>query len=317
MHLGFDRSDYPGDAVMQSLFESTPLAFTGAYLAPAPSHKDTGWMTKVPQLRAAGWGINPIYVGQQAVGGPGSHTLTTAQGVADATQARNLAQNAGLDTGSVVYLDIEAGGMLPPDFMSYITSWVLSMQPPSTFLPGIYCSSTQTAAQVTAAIGDIPVWAFHLIDAGPSTVDLSSETARDPAQSGFDAALIWQYRQSLNGAITVNWTDSTGAARSLTNVDLDTAVFTDPSNPVLPTPVVNSVTPTSGTAGDTVTITGSEFEAVTDVGFGTVNAANVSVDSDTQISAVVPNGLAGTTVDVTATNRWGNQSAGDVQYSVT
>lgn len=317
MHLGFDRSGYPGDDVMQSLFDSTPLAFVGAYLAPAPSHPDTGWMTKVPQLRAAGWGILPIFVGQQAAGGQGSHTLTAAQGATDAAQAADLANTAGLDPGSVIYLDVEIGGMLGPDFMSYIGAWVASMATPSSFRPGVYCSFSQTAAQITAAVGDIPIWAFHPIDTGPSTVGLSSETPPDPAGSGFGAALVWQYKMSLDGAITLSWTDSTGAERTLQTVDLDTAVFKDPSNPVLPTPVVDSVTPASGTAGDTVTVTGSEFEAITDLAFGTVSAANVNVDSDVQISAVVPDGLAGATVDIIVTNRWGNQSAVGVEFSVT
>ena len=150
---------------MQSLFDSTPMAFAAAYLAPAPSHGDTGWMPKVSQLRAAGWGIAPVYVGQQAVGGPGSHTLTAAQGTADAADAANLAQTAGLDAGSVVYLDVEIGGQLGPDFMSYISSWVLGMSAGS-FRPGVYCSFSQTAAQITAAVGDIPVWVFHPTDVG-------------------------------------------------------------------------------------------------------------------------------------------------------
>jgi hypothetical protein len=69
MHLGFDRLTYPGDSVMQSLWNSTPLAFVAASLAPAPSQSYTGWMPAVPTLRAMGWGITPVYVGQQAGGG--------------------------------------------------------------------------------------------------------------------------------------------------------------------------------------------------------------------------------------------------------
>lgn len=70
MHLGFDRSAYPGDGVMQSLWDSTPLGYVGVYLAPAPSHSNTAWLSKVGLLQSMGWGFLPVYVGQQASGLP-------------------------------------------------------------------------------------------------------------------------------------------------------------------------------------------------------------------------------------------------------
>jgi hypothetical protein len=317
MHLGFDRLTYPGDSVMQSLWNSTPLAFVAAYLAPAPSQGYTGWMPAVPTLRAMGWGIAPVYVGQQAGGGPGSHTLTAAQGATDALDASMLAQSAGLDAGSVVYLDVELGGTLAPEQMAYIVAWVTAMNGGS-YRPGVYCSFSQSAAQIVASVGDIPVWAFHPVVAGPATIDLAAEGAPDPAGSGFGSALVWQHKMSLNGPVTLQWVDrDTGAASSLVTVDLDTAVCLDPSNPVFPSPVVTLVDPSSGAEGDTVTVTGSDFSGATDVGFGFVSAANVSFDSDVQISAVVPGGLSGLTVDVIVSNRWGLQSNPGMTFSGT
>jgi hypothetical protein len=315
MHIGFDRLAYPGDAVMQSLWDSTPCAFVAVYLAPAPSQANTSWMPKIPALRSMGWGMAPVYVGQQAPGGPGSHVLTAAQGTTDAADAAGLASSGGLDTASVIYLDVEVGGQLPTAFMNYISAWVTGIQA-SDYLPGIYCSFSQTASQITAAVGDIPAWVFHPSDQGPNTIDLSAETPPDPGKSGFAPAFVWQYRMSLKGAITITWKDSLGAQQSLKTVDLDSAICKDPSKPVLPTPAVTSVSPTSATAGDTITIIGTEFDGVTDVGFGAVSAANVNVDSDTQIEAVVPNGLAGETIDVIVTNRWSKQSAAGNQVTV-
>ena len=308
MHLGFDRLTYPGDSVMQSLWNSTPLAFVAAYLAPAPSQGYTGWMPAVPTLRTMGWGIAPVYVGQQAAGSPGSHTLTAAQGATDALDATMLAQAAGLDAGSVVYLDVELGGTLAPEQITYIVAWVTAMNG-GTYRPGVYCSFSQTAAQIVANVGDIPVWVFHPVVSGPANVDLALEGAPDPAGSGFGAALVWQHKMSLNGPVTLQWVDrDTGAAASLGPVDLDTAVCLDPSNPVFPTPTTTSVDPSSGAEGDTVTVSGSDFGGASDVGFGGVSAANVSFDSDVSISAVVPGGLSGLTVDVIVSNRWGLQS---------
>jgi len=63
--------------------------------------------------------------------------------------------------------------------------------------------------------------------------------------------------------------------------------------------VVAGINPTSGPAagGTTVTITGSGFSGAKQVDFGATEASNVTVDSDTQITAVSPAGTG--TVDVT------------------
>jgi len=80
--LGFDRSEYPGDSVMKALRTQAQVAWTGFYLAPAPTHKNTGWMLKRSFLAGLGFGFAPIYVGQQQ-SAPGSQILTTTQGELD------------------------------------------------------------------------------------------------------------------------------------------------------------------------------------------------------------------------------------------
>ena len=69
----------------------------------------------------------------------------------------------------------------------------------------------------------------------------------------------------------------------------------------IPLPSVKSVTPTSGpvAGGTTVTITGSNFTNATSVSFGSTTTSNFTVDSDTQITALSPQGSG--TVDVTVT----------------
>lgn len=61
-------------------------------------------------------------------------------------------------------------------------------------------------------------------------------------------------------------------------------------------PAVSSLNPASGAGGDTVTVSGSGFTGATDVGFGQINVANMTVDSDSQITVTVPDGSG--TVDV-------------------
>lgn len=71
---------------------------------------------------------------------------------------------------------------------------------------------------------------------------------------------------------------------------------------IAPAPTVGSFTPTSQVSGGSVVITGTNFSSVTAVSFGGTNAASYTVNSGTQITAVV---AAGTTGDVSVTTASG------------
>ena len=75
-------------------------------------------------------------------------------------------------------------------------------------------------------------------------------------------------------------------------------------------PVVTGVSPAKGPppGGNTVTLSGSNFAGATSVSFGGVNAA-FTVTSSGSISAVVPPGTAGTTVNVTVQDSGGASRA--------
>ena len=62
---------------------------------------------------------------------------------------------------------------------------------------------------------------------------------------------------------------------------------TSTTNFTIPPPTITSFTPTSGAAGTSVVITGTNFTGTTDVAFNTV-AATFVVNSNTQITATVP-----------------------------
>lgn len=62
---------------------------------------------------------------------------------------------------------------------------------------------------------------------------------------------------------------------------------------VLAGPTVTAFAPTSGRAGSSVSVSGSGFTGATAVSFGGTSATEFTVDSDTQMSATVPDG-AGT-----------------------
>ncbi len=83
---------------------------------------------------------------------------------------------------------------------------------------------------------------------------------------------------------------------------LDFSVLYWPSSAQAPapastnTPVVSSLSPNSGASGDVIAVNGSGFTGATDVGFGQINAADMTVNGDTSLTVTVPNGSG--TVDI-------------------
>lgn len=234
---GFDRLAYPGDTIMQNLWTKTSLAFTGFYLAPAPDHPDTSWMAKRATLKNMGWGFAVIYVGRQA----GWTNLTYAQGQTDGTNAANLASQAGFPANTVLFLDIETGGTLPTNLISYIQGWANQVWFHTQYDVGVYCSFYQSAAQIHTALSSIPsvvFWCWN-INCGPSVGCLISGSAPNPANCGVSYAAVWQYAQSPLNSVgncsgykpsgTHYVCEPIGDYPSL-DMDLDCATSANPSN---------------------------------------------------------------------------------------
>ena len=213
--IGFDRSAYPGDAVMQLLRTQAQIDFTGFYLAPAPSHHDQGWMSKRAFLQGLGLGFAPIYVGQQQ-SPPGSLNLTAAQGTTDGSNAADLARTAGFPDGSVLYLDVETGPPVHTPFIVYYKAWVQSVLD-NGFSPGVYCSH-HLAAQFIGADNRAVPWVFQLPSLGGNFAPPLPRP--DPSHSSFAAAKVLQHAQ--NAKLTMGST-------VVNPVDLNSALMADPS----------------------------------------------------------------------------------------
>jgi len=214
--LGFDRSGYPGDNIMQRLRTEAQIDFTGFYLAPAPSHGDSGWMDKRAFLAGLGLGFAPIYVGQQQ-SPPGSLNLSTTQGQIDGANAAALAGTAGFTAGSVLYLDVETGPPAHQPFIDYYQAWVQSVID-NGFKPGVYWSH-HLAAQFIGADNRDVAWVFQLAQMGGNFTPPLPRP--DPSHSSFPGAKVLQYAQNakLNLSTVIN------------PVDLDTSLMADPSAP--------------------------------------------------------------------------------------
>ena len=76
-------------------------------------------------------------------------------------------------------------------------------------------------------------------------------------------------------------------------------------------PLIYQYTPTHGSAGDTIKISGVNFTGVGSVSFGSVTAASFSIQSDSLIAAVVGTGASG---DVTVTSSNGNDTLHGFAY---
>lgn len=229
-YFGFDRSTYPGDAVMQDWWLNTPMFWTGFYLAPAPHHSNTSWMAKRTAIHNMGWGFAVIYVGRQS--GDGS-LLTDAQGRSDAHNAATLAAQAGFPNSAYIFLDIETGGTLSSQFINYIKGWVSEMNVATSYRAGIYCSYN-SASQINTALGGViaEFWCWRL-GCPPSPGCHQTLPAPAPSSCGVQFAHVWQYAQSgqpgsCTGFESNGNCDLTSGGTAYP-VDLDTAIYTNPS----------------------------------------------------------------------------------------
>ena len=203
---------------MAELRASTNLVWTGFYLAPAPSHPGTSWMKKRAVLLQQGWGLAPLYLGQQEAG-PGSHQVSAAQGDADGADALVLAQKAEFPSGTIIYLDIERGGPLSAAMREYVQRWCAQVKA-GGYVPGAYLSHL-SAASARQAVPELVLWVYR-IKQGDFGVDKEAPF-RDPppSDSGVLGAVAWQWAQNCKIPAPVP------GGKQL--VDLDVASTADPS----------------------------------------------------------------------------------------
>lgn len=103
---------------------------------------------------------------------------------------------------------------------------------------------------------------------------------------------------------------TTVVTHSTTQVVANTATLDAVVNPPV-APTVTAISPASGPqAGATVvTVTGTALTGATAVDFGTVEATNVTIVSDTEVTAESPVGTDGSAVEVTVTTPVGTSPA--------
>lgn len=182
----------------------------------------------------------------------------------------------------------------------------------------VWASSTTTGAAWTIS-GTV-----KLADYGGAR-DPGAAALEDASDENLQVHVMWFDRfgtKCYHGYGKVKFTIQGGAP-----TDVSTAQFeikgqgvrqTNLPNPVAGAVLPNSVSvlPTTGPAGTAVVITGTGFVGVVDVEFGTTNAALYTVDSPTQITAVVPAGIGTGSQPIEVTNGAG-ADASPLAFTVT
>jgi hypothetical protein len=230
-YAGFDRSTYPGDARMQLLWDNTNLMWCGFYLSPAPSHKDSSWMTKLTTIRNMGWAAVPIYVGQQPSDIPKTaHNASAAQGAIDAADAVALAGTAGFQPNTIIYLDIEHSptkAKLEQSMLDYYAGWVAAITTLG-FRPGVYCPFQYV--QTLLGLNRTPAfWVVNgtIFPMGKTALYTTPFPAPEPLLTTAPEASIWQLALDVK-AILGNTTTSPW--------DCDSSSYKDPSDIPPPAP---------------------------------------------------------------------------------
>jgi hypothetical protein len=224
-YAGLDTDIFPGLAVTAWWRANTNLSWLGYYLAPTPSHQDKGWMGQRAALVAQGWGLLPIFLGQELQGGPGSHDVVATQGMTDGQLAAQLMASEGFPAGSKVVLDLERPADWATVWAPYVTAWSYAVRA-GGYAPDFYGSHVMAAQVRAGLLGDdissVMGWAYKVaaVPSGPFTAPFSTE---DPAAlSGVGGVFACQYAQDATIA------DGTGKPRM---VDLSTSLFADPGAP--------------------------------------------------------------------------------------
>jgi hypothetical protein len=202
-YLGFDLNEYPGDEALPALRKT--FAFTSFWLGPPPGEKRTNWLGKRALLESQGFGFVVLFNGRV------NRNLISAsdakqKGALDAENAAKLAQQEGFPARTIIFLDIEEGGRLPPAYHEYVHAWIDALAK-ANFRGGAYCSgvpineggsqTVTTVKDLQDHLGDrkLTLWVFNdVCPPAPGCAFLPTPPA--VVQSGFPEAAVWQFAQS-------------------------------------------------------------------------------------------------------------------------
>ena len=178
-------------------------------------------------------------------------------------------------------------------------TWKNTNDPSSNFVGIATTNSTQQSLNYVSTNSSVP----YLRNTVHHVVVTTDATGISVTMDGNQ---VLAYTIKLPAQVLVGFTAATGGFNDIQQVQ-NVNISTGPPSPA---PTVTAVSPSSGptTGGTGVTITGTGLTGASSVKFGSAPATNVSVNSDSNITATAPAGLAGP-VDVTVTTAGGTSAA--------
>jgi hypothetical protein len=250
-YLGFDRNIYPGDDALPILRKT--FSFASYWLGPPPVETTNTWSGKRDILKKNGFGFVVLFRGRED---KDLKTLDDAavKGEDDAATAVEAAQREGFSSQTIIFLDIEEGGRLSPNYHKYIIGWLWHLTP--AFRGGFYCSGipvkegrVQTITSCEDIFDDLlhksrefSLWAYN--DACPPSPGCAfPENPPPPSTAGGKSCsaclAIWQFAQSPRrkeftahcppGYARDNNCYAPGDTAHRWHLDLNTATLPDPS----------------------------------------------------------------------------------------
>jgi len=218
---GFDLSLYPGDAAMRAwTYPASPYYWTGYYF-PAPCHRDTSWSGKYTSLRAMGWGVTAIYVGQQdwsqipsaaaaravemsqGAATCSASLLSTAQGTDEAADAVAKMRADGFPDRAIVFLDVEYVTTVTPALLDYYRAWVSGVLREGHYRPGVYAAKSNAQILYAAAVDSYRAAGSSETPAFWIAASAGFSPGAAPTAVGLDFAKLWQgmfeQSQTFNG----------------------------------------------------------------------------------------------------------------------
>lgn len=251
-YLGFDRNLYPGDDALPILRKT--FSFAGYWLGPPPGETASTWSGKRDLLQKNGFGFAVLFRGRQDKELKTIEDAST-KGEGDAAAAIEAAQREGFSSQTIIYLDIEEGGRLSPNYHRYIISW-LGRLSPANFRGGFYCSAIPVSegkgktittcedilSDLAPRFRDFSLWAYNDV-CPPSPGCAFPKNPAAPSKGAkfcTDCVSIWQFAQSPRrkeftrrcpaGYAKDNNCYAPGDAAHRWHLDVSSASTPDPSN---------------------------------------------------------------------------------------
>jgi hypothetical protein len=317
---GFDTCDAPAPAEMTAWQQHSPYGSIGVYIGGVDAACTNITSTWVEEETAAGWRLFPIYVGLQApcVDQAGLATMSWStstahqQGSSAAGNAVADAESFGIGPGVVLYYDMEGwntgSASCNAAVVSFIKGWTETLHA-NGYSSGMYGS---------AGAGISPVIDSIYGETGcPDDVYFAQWDGVATTGTGYIPSSDWSGNQRIKQYLG-NVTETYGGVTLSIDEDYLDAPTVGATGSGSGGPVVTSINPAKGPAGNRLSVIGSGFVAgSTAVDFGSLAASSVEVVSPNRLYAVVP-AQATPSVPVTVSTPAGSSAAaGGSQFTFT